>query len=191
MFGRRVLLADPDPDFRKSLKDVLQQHGYLVIAETEEGRSTLQAAFQHQPDIVLMEGELPGSRGLEIARIIDEHHLAPVVLITSRTNREILEEAKVSSILGFLIKPIEDFNIIPTLEVALATFKKLVRIEEENKKLKKKLEEQRLVEQAKRLLYEKKGFNEQLAHRYMQKVSMDRCCSLTKVAQLVINSLSK
>lgn len=191
MFGRRVLLADPDPDFRKNLKNVLKQHGYLVVAETEDGQGTLQAAFQHQPDIVLMEGEIPGSRGLEIARTIVEHQLAPVVLITSQTHRELLEEAKVSSILGFLIKPIEILNLIPTLEMALATFKRLVRMEEENKKLKKKLEEQRLVEQAKRLLIEKKGFNEQKAHRYMQKVSMDRCCSLAKVAQLIITSLTK
>ncbi|MEG6523294.1 ANTAR domain-containing response regulator [Desulfotomaculum sp. 1211_IL3151] len=191
MFGRRVLLADPDPDFRKSLKNTLQQHGYLVVAETEDGQGTLQAAFQHQPDIVLMEGEIPGSRGLEIARTIVEHHLAPVVLITSQTHRELLEEAKVSSILGFLIKPIEILSLIPTLEMALATFKRLVRMEEENKKLKKKLEEQRLVEQAKGLLIEKKGFNEQKAHRYMQKLSMDRCCSLAKVAQLIIASLTK
>ncbi|ABO51315.1 response regulator receiver and ANTAR domain protein [Desulforamulus reducens MI-1] len=191
MFSRRVLLADPDPDFRKKLKDILQQNDYLVVAETEDGRSTLQAAFQNQPDIILMEGELPGSKGLEIARIIEEHHLAAVVLVTSFSHRELLEEAKVSSVLGFIIKPVDDINLIVTLEMALATFKRMVRMEEENKKLKKKLEEKRLVEQAKRLLIEKKGFNEQTAHRYMQKVSMDRCCSLAKVAQLVISSLNR
>ncbi|AEG58733.1 ANTAR domain-containing response regulator [Desulforamulus ruminis] len=191
MFGRRVLLADPDPDSRKKLKDLLQQHDYLVVAETETGMSTLQVAFQNTPDIILMEGDLPGSKGLEIARKIDEHRLAPVVLITSQTHRELLEEAKVSSVLGFLVKPVDDMNLVPTLEMALATFKRLVRMENENKKLKKELRENQLIEQAKGLLMDKKGFNEQKAHRYLQKLSMDRCCSLVKVAQLVITSLTR
>jgi len=191
LFGRRVLLADPDPEFRKKLKDLLQQHGYLVVAETEDGRSTLQAAFQSQPDIIIMEGKIPGCKGLEVARVIEEHHLAPVVLVTSHCHRELIEEAKFSSVLGYLTKPIDDVNLIPTLEMALATFKRLVRMEQENRKLKKMLEERKLIDQAKRLLMEKKGLSEQAAHRHMQKLSMDHSSSLAKVAHRIIISLSR
>lgn len=191
MFGRRVLLADPDRDFRKMLKDMLQQHDYLVVAETEDGKSTLQSAFQTQPDLVIMEGKLPGSKGLEVARIIEEQHLAPVVLVTSSSHRELIEEAKFSAVIGYIIKPVDEANLILTLEMALATFKRLVKLETENRKLKKKLEEKNLIDQAKRLLIEKKGLSEQAAYRYMQKVSMDRCSSLSKVAQLVISSLTR
>ncbi|CCO08027.1 ANTAR domain-containing response regulator [Desulforamulus hydrothermalis] len=190
MFGRRVLLADPDPEFRKKLKDLLQQHGYLVAAETEDGRSTLQAAFQSQPDIIIMEGKLPGCKGLEVARVIEEHHLAPVVLLTHHCHRELIEEAKFSSVLGYLTKPIDEANLIPTLEMALATFKRLVKIEQENRRLKKMLEEKKLVDQAKRLLAEKKNISEQAAHRYLQKLSMDHSTSLAKIARKVILSLS-
>lgn len=191
MFGMRVLLADPDIDFRKKLKDLLFQHGYLVVAEAENDKETLQAAFQTQPDIIIMEGKIPGSKGLEVARIIEEHNLAPVVLVTSYTHRELIEEAKVSSVLGYLIKPIEDENLIATLEMAMATFKRLTRLADENNKLRQKLEEKVLIEKAKHLLVAKKGFNEQTAYRYLQKLSMDRCSSLAKVAQLVIKSFSK
>ncbi len=190
MFGRRVLLADPDPEFRKKLKDLLQKQGYLVVAETEDGRSTLQAAFQNQPDIIIMEGKIPGSRGLEVARIIEEHRLAPVVLVTSHSHRELIEEAKFSAVLGYLTKPIDDANLMPALEMALATFKRLTKMEQENRKLKKMLEEKKLVDQAKRLLIEKKGMSEQAAYRHMQKLSMDHSSSLTKVAQRIITSLS-
>lgn len=191
MFERRVLLADPDVEFRKKLKDLLQQQGYLVVAETEDGRSTLQAAFQNQPDLIIMEGNLPGSKGLEVARTIEEHHLAPVVLVTSHSHRELIEEAKFSAVLGYLTKPIDEANLMPTLEMALATFKRLVKIEQENRKLKKMLEEKKLVDHAKRLLIEKKGLSEQAAYRHMQKLSMDYSSSLAKVAQRIITSLAR
>lgn len=191
MFGRRVLLADPDPDFRKKIKDILQQHDFLVVAETVDGKTTLHSASQTQPDLIIMESKLPGSKGLEVARIIEEQHLAPVVLVTSSVHRELIEEAKFSAVLGYLIKPVDESNLILTLEMALATFKRLVRIEDENRKLKKKLEEKNLIDQAKRMLMDKKGLSEQAAHRYMQKISMDRCSSLGKVAQLVITSLNR
>ncbi|AQS60108.1 ANTAR domain-containing response regulator [Desulforamulus ferrireducens] len=191
MFGKRVLLADPDQDYRKRLKDLLTQHGYLVAAETEDSQSTLQAAFQTEPDIIIMEAKLPGSKGLEIARVIEEHHLAPVVLITSQNDRDIIEEAKFSAVLGYLLKPVDETSLIPTLEMAMGIFKRLTRLSKENKSLKKELEERKLIEKAKCLLIEKKGFSEATAHRHLQKLSMDRCCSLAKIAQLVINSLSK
>lgn len=191
MFGKRVLLADPDIDYRKRLKDLLTQHGYLVAAETEDSQSTLQAAFQTEPDIIIMEAKLPGSKGLEIARVIEEHHLAPVVLITSQNDRDIIEEAKFSAVLGYLLKPVDETSLIPTLEMAMGIFKRLTRLSKENKSLKKELEERKLIEKAKCLLIEKKGFSEATAHRHLQKLSMDRCCSLAKIAQLVINSLSK
>lgn len=189
MFERCVLLADPDPEFRKKLRDLLRQHGYLVVAETEDGRSTLQAAFQNQPNLVIMEGAIPGCKGLEVARLIEENRLAPVVLITSHTNREMIEEAKVSSVFGYLTKPIDEASLIPTIEMAMATFKRMAKMEEENRKLKMKLEEKMLVEQAKRLLMEKRGLSEQAAYRFLQKTSMDRASSLARVAQQVIVSL--
>lgn len=189
MFERRVLLADPDPEFRRKLRDLLRQNGYLVVAETEDGRSTLQAAFSSQPNLVIMEGEIPGCKGLEVARLIEEHRLAPVVIITSHTHRELIEEAKVSSVLGYLTKPIDEGSLIPTLEMALATFKRIKKFEEENNKLKQKLEEKQLVDQAKRLLMEKRGLSEQAAYRFLQKTSMDRASTLSRVARQVITTL--
>ncbi|MDO7785769.1 ANTAR domain-containing response regulator [Desulforamulus aquiferis] len=189
MFERRVLLADPDLEYRKKLRDLLRQHGYLVVAETEDGRGTLQAAFQNQPNLVIMESDMPGCKGLEVARLIEENRLAPVVLVTSQTHRELIEEAKVSSVLGYLIKPIDEASLIPTIEMALATFKRITKMEEENRKLKMRLEEKNLVEQAKHLLMEKKGFSEQAAYRFIQKTSMDRASTMARVAQQVIVSL--
>ncbi|RYD06729.1 hypothetical protein N752_03375 [Desulforamulus aquiferis] len=91
--------------------------------------------------------------------------------------------------LGYLIKPIDEASLIPTIEMALATFKRITKMEEENRKLKMRLEEKNLVEQAKHLLMEKKGFSEQAAYRFIQKTSMDRASTMARVAQQVIVSL--
>lgn len=188
----RVVIADSDLNFRRQLKDILRHAGCTLIREAGEGKSALQIVFQTEPDLVILEDRIPGSEGIDIAEIIGEHRVAPVVLAVEPTRQQNLEElARKNGVYGLLIKPLRETNILPVLEAALANFERVARLQKEVKDLRKQLETRKLVEQAKGLLMEKKGFSEQEAYKYLQKISMDRCLPLARVARQVILVLNK
>lgn len=191
MFGARIVIADADAGFRKKLKEALVHAGYLVTGEVGDGRSALKVIFQTEPDLVIMDAKLPGAEGLEIARIIEEHRAAPVILLTASHEQELLEEAKASWIFAYLVKPISDDQLLPAIEIAVANFRKFIKLEEENKRLKQALEERKLVEKAKGLMMEAKGFSEKDAYKYLQKLSMDNCVPIARVARQIIGYFNK
>ena len=189
MYGTRIVIADSDRTFLKKLKDNLMHVGYLVVGEVYDAKSALQVIFQTEPDLIIMDANIPGCEGLEIARIIEEHRVAPVLLLTAYSQRELIEEAKHSWVFGYLLKPINQDNLFPAIEIAIANFKRFLKLESENKELKKLLEEKKLVDKAKGLLMEKKGLTEKEAHQYIQKVSMDKGVAVARVAKKVISLL--
>jgi response regulator NasT len=191
MFGTRVVIADADAENHQKLKEILTHAGYMVAGIVEDGRSALKVIFQTEPDVVIMDARLPGSEGLEIARIIEEHRAAPVILLTEAHEQEFMEEAATTRIFGYLVKPVDDKQLFMAIEIAVASFKKITKLEEENKKLKKTLEERKLVERAKGLLMEIKSMSERDAYKYMQRKSMDSCLPIARVARHIINSFKK
>lgn len=190
MFGTRVVIADADAENRQKLKEMLTHAGYMVAGVVEDGRSALKVIFQTEPDVVVMDARLPGAEGLEIARIIEEHRAAPVILLTTAHEQELVEAAT-TWIFGYLIKPVEEKQLFMAIEIAIASYKKIVKLEEENKKLRQTLEERKLVEKAKGLLMETKSMSERDAYKYMQKKSMDNCVPLARVARQIITSFKK
>ena len=191
MFGTRIVIADADAGYRKKLKETLVHAGYLVTAEVGDGRSALKAIFQTEPDVVIMGTKLPGAQGLEIARIIEEHRAAPVILLTASHEQQLLEDAKSSWIFAYLVKPVSEAQLFSAIEIALANFRRFIKLEEENKRLKKTLDERKLIERAKGLVMEEKGLTEKDAYKYLQKISMDNCVPIASVARQVINHFNK
>lgn len=191
MYGTRIVIADADAAFRKKLKDTLIYAGYLVIGEVGDGRSALKVIFQTEPDLIIMDAKLPGAEGLGIVRIIEEHRAAPVILLSASHERDLLEEAKGSWIFAFLVKPLNEAQLFPAIELSLANYKRFLRLEEENKKLKRALESRKLIEKAKGLVMEAKGLREQEAYKYLQKLSMDNCMPIAGVARQIINFFNK
>ncbi|MCL6639391.1 MAG: response regulator [Firmicutes bacterium] len=191
MYGTRIAIADDDAAFRKKLKETLVHAGYMVVAEAGHGRSLLKAVFQTEPDLVIMDAKLPGAEGLEIARIIEEHRVAPVILLTASHEKEVLEEAKASRVFAYLVKPLSEAHLLPAIEISIANFKQMLRLQEENKKLKQALESRKLVEKAKGLVMEARGWSEKEAYKYLQKLSMDNCVPIASVARQIIAHFSK
>lgn len=191
MFGARIVIVDTDVDYRKKLRGTLVRAGYFIAEEAGDGRSGLKAVFQTEPDLVIMGAKLPGAEGLEIARIIDENRIAPVILLINSYELELLEGVNASWFFACLVKPVSDTQLLLTIEIAVNNFKKLVKLEEENKKLKQALEERKLVERAKGLIMDAKGLSEREAYKYLQKLSMDNCIPLARIARRVISSFSK
>jgi len=191
MFGTRIIIADADVGNRKKIKEMLVQAGYMVTAEVGDGRSALKVIFQTEPDLVIMDSKLPGVQGLGIIRIIEENRTAPVILLIESHEQGLLEEVKDFWIFGCLPKPLSDVQLFPAIEIALANFKKFTKLVEENKRLKTALEERKLVEKAKGMVMEAMGLSEQEAYKYMQKLSMDKCVPIARVARNIMNHLKK
>ena len=191
MYGTRIVIADADRIFLKKLKEKLLHVGYLVVGEVYDAKSALQVIFQTEPDLIIMDANIPGCEGLEIARIIEEHRVAPVLILTAYSQRELIEEAKHSWVFGYLLKPINQENLFPAIEIAIANFKRFLKLESENKELKKLLEERKLVDKAKGLLMDKKGLTEKEAHKYIQRVSMDKGIAVSRVARKIISLLQE
>ncbi len=191
MFGTRIVIADADTGYRKTLKDTLLQAGYLVTGEIGDARSALRVIFQTEPDLVIMDSKLPGSEGLGIVRLIEEHRAAPLILLAESHDQNILEEAKGFWIFGYLVKPVADVQLFPAIEIAIANFRKFIDLEEENKRLKKALEDRKLVEKAKGMVMELRGLSEKEAYKYLRKLSMDSCVPIVRVARQIINDFNE
>lgn len=190
MYRARVIIADKEKDFRHNLKEILRYNGYLVVGEAEEAQGLLQQAFQLSPDLIIIARDLPGNEGMYAVGIIEEHRLAPVVIV-GFPGEDMMEVARLPGVYGVLTKPLQEEMVVPVLEMATAFFERMTRLEKEAKTLRRTLEERRLVERAKSLLVEKRGMTEKEAHRYLQKLSMDRCVPVGRVAKEIILKLGK
>lgn len=191
MNGTRVVIADTDENYRKQVKEILKQAGYLVVAETSDVSSTLQCLSKTEPDLLILDIDLAGFDSMQVTRVLEESRLVPVVLTVPFSRRLVEEMATAGSIFGIVVKPVQEAALLPALETAMANFKRVKQLEKENMKLRRELETRKLVERAKGLLMEQKGISEKDAYRYLQKVSMDRCMSMLKVAKQVIAMMQK
>lgn len=191
MFGLRVVLADADPVSRKNIKEKLHSAGFSIVGEMADGRNVLQTVSNIQPDLVIISTQLPDKDGLELAKAIDEHRMIPVILISEISGQDRLNEALRYWTFSYVLKPVDDTNLFPAIEVCLAAYRKICRLEQENHKLKKALESRKVLEKAKGLLIQFKGMTEQQAFRHMQKTSMDKCIPIQKVARQIIRHLDE
>ncbi|MCS5695617.1 ANTAR domain-containing protein [Desulfofundulus thermocisternus] len=191
LYRIRVVVGESDRDFRARLKETLRHAGYMVIGETQDSRSLLQLVFQTTPELVILEYRLPGSEGMDVAGIIEEHHVAPVLLTADLHQYNVAELVRLPGIYGVLSRPLQEEMVVPAVETALASFERIVRLEKEVTSLRKTLEERKLTERAKGLLMERKGMTERQAHKYLQKLSMDRCIPISRLAREIIRTLEK
>lgn len=186
MGEQRVIVIDSDAAWRKNIKAMLAKMGYWVIGEAEDGLTGLKLVRARQPDLVIIEAFLPGMDGHEVARIIHEDKLAPVVLIASSTQQNVIEKAKIAKVFAFLVKPELEYNLIPAVELALSNYQEIVRLESQVKELKDTLETRKVIERAKGILMETMGLSEAEAFKRIQRQSMNKRISMRAVAEAII-----
>lgn len=184
----RVLIAVRDEAESKGLRDKLLKAAHLVVGHAREARDALRLAFETQPDLILMDPALPDYGGVGVAQVLDEHRVAPIVFVT-REYGDITRQANSGWLYSYLLAPYSDDDLYLAIEVALSNFQRLLSLERENTRLKKSLENRKLVERAKGLLAEKKGLGEKEAYKYLQKISMNTSRPLARVAQEIIKTL--
>lgn len=186
MYGTRIVIADADAAYRRSLKDEFRHADYMVVGEAADARSALQIIFQTEPHVVVMDPYLPGGEGFDLTGIIDEHRVAPVVAIVSNVYSEIEDFARLPGVYGILLKPLQNGLVQPVIESVRANFDRSMKLEKELRDLRQELQNRKIIEMAKGFLMERKKLTEKEAYKYLQKMSMDKCIPLVKVAKNVI-----
>ncbi|MBE0465781.1 MAG: ANTAR domain-containing protein [Candidatus Desulforudis sp.] len=182
----RIILADPDIHGRTNVKAMLSRADFLVIGEAEDGITALKMIRDRQPDLVLADTALPGLNGFELAGIVHDDHLAPVIVMSNLFGRDLparLREVRAS---GFLEKPVEITSLLSVVEVALTHYEEVMELERQVAKLKDELETRKVVERAKGVLMSSLGLSEAEAFRRIQKQSMNRRLSMRAVAEAII-----
>ena len=186
MRERNVFLASADKKNKKIIKKHLLKNGYSPIGEADNSSSALRLIRTIKPHLVILDRELPGLNSFEVAAILEEDQIAPVILLLSSWNQQILSSIDDTWIFSFLIKPITEQGLRQALETALTNFQRIRRKEKEIQDLRETLETRKLVAQAKGYLMEELKLSEEEAYRRLQKHSMDQGISLRSVARRVI-----
>jgi response regulator NasT len=186
MVENRIILVDNDVTWRKNMKTILTRSGYWVIGETNDGLSALKLIRSRQPDLLIIAAELSGMDGLEVARIVHEDKLAPAIVVAATYSPGLVEKARNARVAAMLIKPVDETNLFPAIEIALANYQEIISLERQIKDLQEALETRKLVERAKGILIETLGISEAEAFRRIQKQSMNKRISMRQVAEAII-----
>ncbi len=182
----RLLIADDEPLIRANLRETLQEQGYLVVGEVGDGQSAVNLTRQLRPELVLLDVKMPHMDGITAATQINAERLAPVLLLTAYSSRELVEQARAAGVLGYLIKPVREAELMPLIEVTLARWTEQVRRHNELVQLKDRLETRKLVDRAKGYLMDNQGLSEAEAFRKIQQLAMNSRKTMREVAQAIL-----
>ncbi|MEI8306931.1 MAG: response regulator [Chloroflexales bacterium] len=182
----RILIADDESLIRMNLRETLQDQGYLVIGEAGDGQSAVNMTRQLRPDLVLLDIKMPIMDGLTAAKLIHEEALAPVLLLTAYSSRELVVDARDAGVLGYLVKPVRDAELMPLIEVTLARWAEQTGRKKEILQLRDRLESRKLIERAKGHLMDSQGLNEAEAFRRIQQLAMNNRKTMRDVAQAIM-----
>ncbi|MGE5398129.1 MAG: ANTAR domain-containing response regulator [Chitinophagales bacterium] len=175
----KVLIAIVNPALKKSVKDILTQRGFQVVAEARNAADVLRKARSMTVDLIILDAALEGGRVGQAAMILEEDWLAPVLILAGETDPNIGE-------FTYVLKPVVTYSLIPAIESILMNYKKRASLQKEVEKLKQQLATRKLLDVAKGLLIKEQGINEEEAHRLIQKMSMDTGIPLKAVAEAII-----
>jgi AmiR/NasT family two-component response regulator len=186
--GRRVLVAEDEALIRLDLVEMLREEGYDVAGEAGDGEQAVALAEELQPDLVIMDVKMPKKDGIEAASVIAGKRIAPVVILTAFSQRDLVERARDAGAMAYLVKPFGKRDLVPAIELAMSRFAELQALETEVAGLTDQLETRKTVERAKGLLMTKHGMTEPEAFRWIQRTAMDRRTTMRTVADAVIEN---
>ncbi len=182
----RVIIADDESVIRADLREILSNLNYLVVGEVGDGKSAVNLAREVKPDVVIMDIKMPDMDGIEAAQILTREKVAPVLLLTAYSQRDLVDRAKEAGVVGYLVKPFREQEVVPAIEIALARFQEFSELEKQVGDLKETLETRKLVDRAKGILMDSQGLTEQEAFRKIQKMSMNTRKPMKEVAEAIV-----
>lgn len=184
----RIVIADNESLIRLDIREMLEDAGHEVVGEAVNGRRAVELTRQHRPDLVLMDIKMPEMDGITAAGKIYADKIAPVILLTAFSQPDIVDKAKDSGVLGYLVKPVQESQLFPAIEIALSRWQEMQGLEDELEKLKDSLETRKMVDRAKGIIMAAHKLGEQEAYRRMQQYAMQKRVPLKDVAQSIIRA---
>ncbi|MEV4612928.1 response regulator [Kitasatospora sp. NPDC049258] len=182
----RIVIAEDEALIRLDLKEMLEEEGYTVVGEAGDGATAVRLVEELKPDLAILDVKMPVLDGLSAAEQIHEAHLAPVLMLTAFSQRELVDRARDAGAMAYIVKPFSKSDLVPAIEMAVSRYTEMRTLEEEIADLTQRLETRKLVDRAKSVLQTKFGLNEPAAFRWIQKTSMDRRMTMAAVAEAVI-----
>ncbi|HEV8013108.1 MAG TPA: response regulator [Pontimonas sp.] len=188
---KRVIVAEDESLIRIDIVETLRDHGFEVIAEAADGEKAVALAEELRPDLVVMDVKMPLMDGISAAEILTKKKIAPVVLLTAFSQRELVERASEAGALAYVVKPFTPSDLIPAIDIALGRYAQIQALEDEVADMSERLETRKILDRAKGILNNTMGLTEPEAFRWIQKASMDRRLTMKEVAQTVIDQLAE
>lgn len=185
---RRVLVAEDEALIRLDLKEMLEEEGYAVVGEAGDGEEAVELAKALRPDLVILDVKMPKVDGIAAAEQIAGQRIAPVVILTAFSQRDLVERAREAGAMAYLVKPFQKKDLLPTIEMAVSRFAEIVQLEQEVSGLQERLEARKLIERAKGMLMVERGMTEPEAFRWIQRTAMDRRTSMREIARIIITT---
>ena len=182
----RVVIAEDEALIRLDLKEMLEEEGYSVVAEAGDGEAAVEHVTMLRPDLAILDIKMPVLDGISAAERIAAERIAPVVILTAFSQRELVERARDAGAMAYLVKPFTKADLVPAIEMAVSRFAEIRTLDAEIDTLRERLEVRKLLDRAKGLLQSEYGLAEPEAFRWIQKTSMDRRLTMRKVAEAVI-----
>ncbi|MFC0432579.1 ANTAR domain-containing response regulator [Kutzneria buriramensis] len=186
---RRVLVAEDEALIRLDLVEMLREEGYQVVGEAGDGEEAVKLAGELRPDLVILDVKMPKMDGIEAASVIAKERIAPVVILTAFSQRDLVERARDAGAMAYLVKPFAKRDLVPAVELAMSRFSELQALEHEVASLTDRLETRKVIERAKGLLMSSQGLTEPEAFRWIQRTAMDRRTTMKAVAEAVVDSI--
>ncbi len=186
---RRVLVAEDEALIRLDLVEMLREEGYEVVGEVGDGQEAVRQADQLRPDLVILDVKMPKMDGIEAASNIAGERIAPVVILTAFSQRDLVERARDAGAMAYLVKPFAKRDVVPAIELAVSRFTEVQALESEVADLNERLEARKTIERAKGLLMTNHDMSEPESFRWLQRTAMDRRTTMKAVAQAVLDNL--
>jgi two-component system, response regulator PdtaR len=184
----RVIIAEDEALIRLDLKEMLEEEGYSVVAEVGDGQEAVDRATELRPDLVVLDIQMPVLDGLSAAEQIASARIAPVIVLTAFSQRELVERARDAGAMAYLVKPFSKNDLVPAIEVARARFSEMTALDGEVRTLEERLETRKVVEKAKGLLMAQQGMTEAEAFRWIQRTAMNQRTSMKGLAQSIVDA---
>jgi AmiR/NasT family two-component response regulator len=187
----RVVIAEDEALIRLDLREMLQEEGYEVVGEAADGQAAVDRVTEARPDLAIFDIKMPVLDGISAAERIAGERIAPVVILTAFSQRDLVERARDAGAMAYLVKPFTKSDLVPAIEMAVSRFAEIKALDSEVDSLRDRLEVRKLLDRAKSVLQTEHGMSEPEAFRWIQKASMDRRLTMRKVAQTILEGTQR
>lgn len=188
----KVVIADDEVLIRMYIREILENNGFEVVGEAEDGLDAITVCKQKHPDFVIMDVNMPVMTGLEAARVIHEDNLAGFVMIlTAYRDKEIADQAVDIDVMGYIVKPVDEDTLMPAVKIALNNYRQWEEMKREFSRTREALDDRKYLDRAKGMIMDQRQLSEQDAYAYLRHLSMDKGISMTELAKMLLKAYEK